>query len=368
MNDTVKPGASASAAMLQEFGRAWRVMIVIVLGMCVGAMPSYSIAVFIAPISGEYGWTATQVTGWSMAYALACVAAAPLVGLLADRLGARRVAFVALMALGLSLFATAIGTSSLVRWYASGFAVGLSSVGTAAVTYGRVIAGLFDKGLGTAFGLMSVGTGLSAIVGPPALRLIVDHYGWRAGFQCEALLPFFVLALATFWLREGAEPSKKAVEPGLPIRTAITGPLFWLIAVATVFYGMAASGLTVNLVSYVVADGMSRAAAAGALGVMGAATMVGRFGTGLLIDRFRLNAAFFMVGALAVQAGVYVMFATTELQFLWLGTGPVLFSALQEASGGYDIPLWIFGAVAAAALPLMVVTGLAMTRRTAVVA
>src|SRR5258708_2796169 len=122
-----------------ELRGAWRTMVAIVLGMCVGALPAYSIGVFVGPISKELHWSATQVFGWSLAYAAGCIVAAPGVGIIADRVGARRVALTALTALAVALAGTSLPPRNLGVLYLFGLGVGAASTGTSAMIYGPVI-------------------------------------------------------------------------------------------------------------------------------------------------------------------------------------------------------------------------------------
>ena len=177
---------SATTSIRQEFALSWRAMLAVVIGMWASSLPSYSIGAFIGPLSTEFGRSVTKITGWSLAWSIGCIVSAPIVGSLADRYGARWVILSALLMLAMALLAVSLFTDRLWLFYAGGFATGVIGAATSAITYGRVVSGLFDRGLGTALGLMSTGIGLGAVTGPRAMQAIIDAYGWRWALAAEA--------------------------------------------------------------------------------------------------------------------------------------------------------------------------------------
>lgn len=397
-----KAATGAIQGIIPELSRSWRAMIVIVMGMCVGALPAYSIGAFVTPIAADMNWAETQVIGWAFAYAAGVVLAAPFVGILSDRFGPRLVVIAGLVLLSLALFGTSFLPRALPLLYLSGLVIGVTSVGTSAITYGRVIAARFDRGMATAFGIMSGGIGLSAVIGPRLMQATIDAQGWREAFLVAGTAPLLVLPAAWFWLRRreatGARVGAVVLDQvGHSLRSAARLPVFWILALGTILYGLCAGGMTVNLIPYLTSEGLSRPEAATALGLLGVSTMIGRFGTGVLIDRFRLNAGMFMTAALVIQAMTFLLLALTSTQFMLLaipifgltigaeadciaystaklfgrrafssifsvvghamlyigtGVGPVLFSVTRDVAGGYVFALYVWCAIAFAAVPL----------------
>lgn len=398
-----KAATPSSDGIIPELRRSWRVMIAIVLGMCVGVLPVYSIGAFVTPIAAEMNWSETQVVGWAFAHAAGGVISAPFIGMLSDRFGPRRVALGGLSLLAFVVFATSFLPPVLSLLYLSGFAVGVASVGTSAIIYGRIITGLFNRGMATAFGIMSCGIGLSAGFGPRLMQAVMDDQGWRTAFLVAGAAPLLVLPAAWFWLKGRA--SDGATGPvldqvGHTLKSAIRLPVFWVLGVGTILYGLCAGGMAVNLIPYLTSEGMTRADAAAALGLLGGATMAGRFLTGVVIDRFQLNAGIFMTGAVIVQAGAFALLGLTSTQYmlfailifgltmgaeadcvaystaklfgrrafssifgvvghamLYVGTGagPVLFSAARDMTGGYSSALYIWALIACSAVPLFLI-------------
>jgi predicted MFS family arabinose efflux permease len=301
--------------------------------------------------------------------------------------------------------------------YLLGLGVGAASAGTSAMTYGRIIAARFDRGLGTAFGLMSCGTGLAGVVGPRCMQAIIDSQGWRVAFPAAGLLSLLTIPIAYRWLdreplkRSGLGAGQFEPEPeatGYTLGASIRMPIFWVLAAGTVLYGICAGGLTTNLIPYLTSAGLSRAHAASVMGLLGLATIVGRFASGFLIDRFRLNAGLVMMMVLTLQGANFALIGTTSttlmlltlpiygltigaevdcvsyctaklfgrrwfssvfavagfaMMYVGTGLGPMLFSAVREAAGSYTVAIYVWSALAAGAIPLFAIIAQSIARR-----
>lgn len=107
--------------------------------------------------------------------------AAPLVGLVADRLGRKRVivASASLLALATLLNATATGLPSLVFWR---FLQGIFTPGVFAVTIAYVQEEWADRGAGRAMAMYVTGSVIGGFTGRMTTGLIVSHWPWHWSF------------------------------------------------------------------------------------------------------------------------------------------------------------------------------------------
>jgi MFS family permease len=312
------------------------VLLAVVLGMCASTMPSYSLGVFIAPLASDFGWTTTEITGWSLSWSIGCILAAPLVGFVSDRIGARIVALASLGLLLSVLLMTSFMPGGLWLFFATGFATGLASAGASSITYGRIITGWFSRGLGTALGLMSCGIGISAVFGPRLMQFVIDGYGWRWGYRVLACLPLLIFPWS-FWFLAGGKAQSGRTESndpadGLTMRAAIRTTAFWMLAVGTFFYGVCVGGVAVNLVPYLTSAQLSRPSAAAAAGLFGAATIVGRFGIGMLIDRAFMHAALMMCILFVSEGAAFLTIGLVGTHLLTLSLFVFGFSVGGEGS------------------------------------
>lgn len=401
MDAIAQPAGSLTIG--QEFQLSWKPMVAVVLGICFASVPAYSLGAFIQPLHHQFGWTVTQITGWMLSWSAGAIVSAPIAGYLADKKGAKGVAMGSLLILSVILLITGYWVATLPLYYLSGFAIGAAVSGTSAITYGRIVNSLFSSGLGTALGIMSTGIGASAIIGPRVMQEIIDAYGWRTAFYVLAAFPLIFLPLLAAWLREGhrgqliANRSPKG--EGFTLAGAIRMPVFWVLSVGSLLYGICVGGVTVNLMPFMATEGISRANAASALGLFGLATVSGRLLTGMIIDRVRIHAAILMAIVLAAEALAFVLlahgsmpvmlmalavfgfavgaeadclayctsrifgkrnygsiFGMLGIVMLYIGTGvgPVLFSLGQETFGGYVKAFNIWAAMALLAVPIFI--------------
>jgi len=306
----VPVAARSEPRILAELAAHWQPLVACVTGVFLGALPSYAIGAFLQPVARDLGITLTQVLGWSLCWSIGIVATAPAAGYLADRLGAKRVALVALVVLAAALVWAAWGVGGQLSWYASGFAIGVAVAGIGGITFGRIVSTLFERGLGTALGLMSTGVGLAAVIGPRSMQAIINAYGWRTAFVVQAVAIVVALPLIARWLKPPA-PGTAATPKGegQTVRDAVRRPVFWLLAFGTLVYGVCVAGVSVNLIPYLSDQGMTRASAAAAVGIFGGATVIGRMGTGIIIDKAPLHAAAIIAIVLIGEAGAFVALA-----------------------------------------------------------
>jgi predicted MFS family arabinose efflux permease len=85
-----------------EFRRGWSVALSALLGICFGlaSIPFYTFGIFAPHLAAAFHWSIAEIM-WGLAITGLMVAwAAPVAGLLATRLGSRRVALVSVVLLG----------------------------------------------------------------------------------------------------------------------------------------------------------------------------------------------------------------------------------------------------------------------------
>jgi MFS family permease len=274
-----------------EFRRGWRIVLAGAIGTAFGisALPFYTLGVFVKPVGAEFGW-GREVVQWGFALQMfGMVVVGWLFGLAVDRYGARRVALLSQVGLGLALAGLAL-VSSLPHWYVAWFTVALLGAGTSPITWTRGIAGWFDGARGAALGLGLVGTGLTGLIAPPLLTGIVEDHGWRAGYVALGASVIVVALPLIYWLFHDRESSAStaAAAPltGLDRGQALRSYRFWVMLVVFALVTFGVGGLIPSLVPLLTDRGLTAEAAAGYASLAGLAVILGRVFAGLLLDRF----------------------------------------------------------------------------------
>ncbi len=294
---------SAEASTAGEFRAGWRILLAGLTGAMFGisALPFYTLGLFVKPLGEAFGWSREAVQ-WGFAVqmlGMLCVAWA--YGILADKWGARKVALLSQIGLGLGLLGIA-AVNSLTHWYIAWFVLALLGAGTSPVTWTRGVNGWFDKARGTALGIMLAGTGLTAVIAPPLITAIVADHGWRMGYVA---LGAGVLGLAlplTFLLFHDRVVPGQMAAVGLSRAQAFRDRRFWIMLLVFALITFAVSGIIPSLVPLLGDRGFSAADAALYASLVGLAVIAGRIIAGMLLDRFWAPAvavAFLLLPALS---------------------------------------------------------------------
>jgi predicted MFS family arabinose efflux permease len=384
-----RPGA------LQEFKRSWRILCVGLIGFPCCCVPQAAPGLFIEPLSRAFGWSLSAISGQAIFIGLGAVIGGPGIGRLMDRFGPRRVGLIYIPTWAFSVAAGGLLGGGIWSLYVVMFARGCLSA--ALITfYVRAVGAWFDAGRGTVVGMMFAAGGVMAVIGPEATQWGMDYFGWRRTFMGLALVVVVAWPLTFVWLPSNEAPEKRgesaAVSSGEDYtrKEAMGMLVFWLCACAWSLFGLM-SGATFFLVPFLGEKGMSQDAAAWCLAIWGAAGVLSQPICGIINDLWNasfVGAASFLtfglgLAILALFGGRHAILALVLMgvagsglnnslySFLpryfglksfgeisgMLGSlamavgmvGPLLFSFLRDASGGYTIPYLTTAAISVGA-------------------
>jgi MFS family permease len=282
----------------------WWIVVVSAIGLCLGYAPIivYSIGVFIKPLSQELHANRSSISfAFTLANLMATISA-PLTGRFADRFGARRVILIASAIFGLLLISAPLLSAKLWSLYLFYGLIGFVGNGTAPIPYGRVISRWFDRRRGLALGFTLFGTGLGAILMPALAQRLIALLGWRSTYTVMGLLALIVsLPVVGLFLKDSPEEmgllpdgaplarnaaQKQNSKEGLTWREARGSATFWLMVGAVFLVGASVHGCVLHLAPMLSDRGVSPHRVALAITVLGSALMLGRVGSGYLLDRF----------------------------------------------------------------------------------
>jgi MFS family permease len=287
---------SASAApptAAGEFRVGWPIVFAGMMGMAwsVTAMPFYTMGVFVGPLSQAQGWTRGEIQAALLFSNGFQALAAPLVGILVDRYGGRPVALVGQMLLVLCLAATSILAGNLWGLYLSYALIGFLGGGTSPVGWTRVLNGYFTIRRGLALGLVLAGSGVCALVAPRVATWAIAEYGtWQAGYLALALLPLLLGLPFTWALFRDAQAAARrttaaAPRDGATLAQAVRQWRFWVLLAAVFLASQGIGGTIPSLIPILTDKGFTAAQAAGVLGWIGLAVVLGRALAGYVLDK-----------------------------------------------------------------------------------
>ncbi|MCR0985538.1 MFS transporter [Roseomonas populi] len=291
----------ASPSSLAEFRRGWPVLLAALLGSATGisVLPFYTLGTFIGPLQAEFGWGRGAIATSYLYTTLVLAVVAPLLGMLADRFGVRRVSLVAIPLFAVSLLLLGAFQGSLLHFQFAFGLMGLLGAGATPVNYTRAVNAAFHRARGMALGISLAGIGVAAMVLPVLLSSVNGAYGWRAGYLTLAVLallpwPFVLLAFPRHLPPTGAQRQAAAA-------TALRSGTYWAMVLAFAAVAVAVSALIVHLVPLLRDAGLDAMGAARTASLVGVGVLVGRLAAGYLVDRLfaPLVAALFFAGAAA---------------------------------------------------------------------
>jgi MFS family permease len=302
-----------------ELKRGWRVVLAATLGVGTGLspLPFYTIGVFVRPLSAAFGWTVDQILLALVVTTLSVLVASPIVGVLTDRYGVRRVALMSTAGFGLCFFLFALNPGSIILFYANYALLSVVGSGTLPITWTRAVNSWFRKRRGLALGLSLLSTGVFGSLAKIYANWLVDVAGWRVAYAGLAIFPIFIalpVAIAFFHeAKEGKDDrvAERRLETGLTLRQAVATRRFWTISVALILITLGVGGIIPNLERLIVSKGFDAGTAVNLASIIGVAVLIGRPAGGWLIDRFWAPAVAFVL--LAAPALAFFIMAHVQL-------------------------------------------------------
>ena len=323
---------------------------------CVAVGAMFSLAVFLAPMSGETGWSRAGIS-FAMTINFIVMAFGSFGwGAASDRWGARFTTLCGAVLLGLALTLASRSTSLMGFQLTYGIGVGFAASAFFAPLIATVT-GWFETQRNLAVSLVSAGMGMAPLTLSPLASWLITHHGWRAAMFDIGVLAWVVLLPAALFVRRppvgvaGSQTGSAAPDKA-EIGRALTSPQFLVLGFTFMLCCAAHSGPIFHVVSYAMYCGLSSMAAVSVYSVEGLAGLGGRVVIGLLADRFgakRVLISTLVLQAFAIAAYLKVNqlseFYTLAVIFgVAYGGGMPLYASLARDYFGQRIMGTVFGA------------------------
>lgn len=314
---------SEQRGALLEWRRYWYVPATASLGYATAVMYVYSMGAYIEPIQQEFGWSRALVSsGITMAAFLSALFCIPM-GILVDRIGPRKVGLtgVILMCICVALLGTATGTRA--NWIMLWCLLALSTLFVQATVWTSAVNSRFEKSRGLALAITLSGAAIAAAIFPVLATWLIERFDWRTAYMAMAGIWALVTLPFMYFGFRGAQDQKdksKAVAvnkdtiAGLTVAEGIRSPALYKLLMASGFFAFTAIGIVVHFVPILKDRGADPLEAAGIASLIGIFSVVGRLGTGYLLDKFPAH----LVGAVAFVIPVFA-----ALLLIYDGTNPV---------------------------------------------
>ena len=278
----------------QEWRRGWHIVASGHVGIGVGAgLYFYTSSLFVVPASETFGWTRGEIST-AAALGLLGSLSAPLIGRLADRYGARIVAGICTILIGLVFVGLSQVTGPYWQFVVLSGLLGIVAPGATALTFSRVVTGWFDRAKGQALGLMAAGASIGALLFTPLIAYMLATHGIEGGYLALAGLAMFLGApVILVFMKDRThddeptpeEPIASETDPASKQRiwATIRSRSFIALAVSVFCTNVPTSGVLTQLEPLLLANGVTNTAPL--ISFYAIVVLIGRVGIGWLFDR-----------------------------------------------------------------------------------
>ncbi len=336
----------------------------------------YAFSLFVRPLQADFGWGRGEINAAFTILFLVSGMASPFIGKVVDRYGARRVISIGAAIVGLGFILLSV-MSNLWHFYVVYAVIGVGMTAIGQVPTSAIVSNWFEKRRGLVIGVMSTGIGIGGFALAPLVGgYIIPSFGWRVSYLVLAMLawvliiPLALLVMKTKPADMGLYPDGRqapdamtgaealsSTAKGLTLKMALATSAFWLICISFLLNQFSQIGLVQSQVPHLEDIGFPVVTAATALGFVGLASAIGKFGFGWLCDRIPAKYACsiglgFMLTGLIIFMNIK---PTSPLAIVWLyafstglGSGSWLPTMSMLISTNFGLVAYgtIFGVVA----------------------
>jgi MFS family permease len=270
------------------------VVLFLVWGMVLNTFP-----IFLKPLAENMNWGRGDVA-WALLWgSIGTAVAAPIAGIIIDRIGVRRVMVVGALMIGLGLLA---GSRITQLWelYIVFVVIGCGLMCASIIPCSLIISNWFVSRRGAAMSGAFVGTSAGGMVMSPVANWIILNHGWRAAFALSGItiiavvIPVVLLAIRTHpsdlgleaYRRAGDDDSNSREDWGVGVKEALSLRSFWQIAAIMLIMSLVAGGLGNHCVAYLTDLDHSPDRAAFAWSLVMGVMILGKLSMGPLADRW----------------------------------------------------------------------------------
>ncbi len=277
----------------------------------------YGFAVFIQPLTEEFGWNKAEITG---AFTL-CLLVSGLVsisaGSILDRFGGRWL-MTGASSLGVVLLLAASFTDSLTSYYVVWIGIGLVTASTFYPSGFAVVVATLGSRARQGVTVMTLIAGFASTVFIPLISVLIDQVGWRDSFLYLGLILLAVcVPIHAIVLRQERVPGAGSMDrPRIftidlksgPVAAGIRNPAFWWIGICFTANSFVMAGVTVHIIPLMLERGFAMGTVIATTAMIGPMQVSGR----IFVTIFEKWVDFRMAGLIS---GIFLLIGFVFLGF-----------------------------------------------------
>jgi len=335
------------ASVREEWRVYWYLPIVAAFANVATVIHIYTLGPFMAPLQAEFDWSRAQISSAITVSNGLNAGLGIFVGFLIDKYGPRRIGLIGICVMAAAFASVSTATGSYANWIFLWFLISLGAAWTQPTIWTSAVSSRFDAGRGFAIAVTICGTSFAATLLPLIATEAIIEFGWRWAYIAIAA-GYFLLAFPLNYLffrgaADGPARGAKADESqtpqvlvGIELKEAFASLTFYRLGFAGLLFAFCAMASIVHFVPILTDRGLSPVEAASIAGLIGLSSLIGRFITGYLLDRFRPERVALVAFGLPVLAALLLLY----------GDGPLAYSAAAivigaSLGGEYDIIIYL---------------------------
>ena len=304
------------------------------VGVAFGARNAF--AVFLIAVVEEFHWSRGQASGALMVGSIVWTLAAPVIGILLDRLGPRIVLTGGAIIMASGFVISGLAHTLTEFYFGMGILVGIGFAALPMTSQATFLSNWFIRKRGMAIGITASGIGLGILVVVPLTQWLIATYGWRAAFFVLAALLAAVVAPLNYCFQRqrpeqlnlkpdfGYSPPQDSMRHRKPtstdgpsLRAALRTWRFWAFAFGVLAGAIPLHMVLIHQVAAVSDAGFSKEMAAFGLGLIGLFTAPAMIFMGLLADRIGRQKSY-LLGSASLMIGIALLMIIADARQNWL--------------------------------------------------
>ena len=343
----------------KRFYYGWTIVAVAFLSLGTWLAMRTTFALFLMALLDEFHWSRAAVAGVQSVSFVVYTCSAPLVGILIDKFGPRRVIPPGIIVLcaGLALSAHVHSLGQLYLFYGVIAAFGVTFISIS--PYSAVLSHWFQKKRGLASGIAVSGMGFGTFAFAPLTQYVIGAAGWRTAFTVLAGCVFVLLFPLTVALMrrnpqemglkvdgtDGFAGKKRSVEivdrawaeTGWTLASAAKERRFWSLLIFAFLVVLPVYLVIIHGPKLLADSGFSRMDVAFMVAIMGVTTSISQIFWGWLSDRIGRELTFTLGVTLLAASLILLLLVETGH-----GRAPAyFFMALFGAGWGVNAPMFM---------------------------
>ncbi len=210
----------------------------------------FSFGVFLKPMTEEFGWSRSSLSGALAIAGLATAFLRPLAGYLSDRYDPVKMALLGMLMAGVALFGLS-QIQEIWQLYALFLLMGSGFTLASPATMTKLISSVFTRRRGLALSLAGSGSAIGETTLVPTAAIVVTLGGWRSAYFVLAIILVAVIIPISYRLLktkaksevDDRDPAELAAaktdsngsacmwmpDDGMSLKQAIKTPIFWAL-------------------------------------------------------------------------------------------------------------------------------------------